>query len=126
MTLVFGGFYQGKLDYVLEKYNLFLSDVFYCSEDNTSINIEKKIFYNIEKYILALIKENTEPLLRIKNEAKMWKDKIIIANDLSQGVVSRDYTTRIHREETGRALTYLARESECVVRIFCGIGSILK
>lgn len=50
MILYFGGAYNGKLEYVKEKYNLTDKDIFYCNKDNIDFN--KKVISGLDKFIL--------------------------------------------------------------------------
>ncbi|MDO4395775.1 MAG: cobalamin biosynthesis protein CobU, partial [Clostridia bacterium] len=60
MILVFGGAYQGKLDYVLEKYNLNKDDVERCNVGKASLGFDKKVIYGLDKFIFACVKEGVE------------------------------------------------------------------
>lgn len=56
----------------------------------------------------------------------MLQDKIVIARDISQGIVPIDSVQRAWREASGRAMMYLAGEAEEVYRVFCGLSEKLK
>ena len=53
-------------------------------------------------------------------------DAVIIADDISCGVVPIEADIRLWREETGRALTALAACSDTVTRVFCGLPARIK
>jgi len=62
MALVIGGYYQGKLDYVLSNFNVCNDDILDCGSiildfNNCFIkNInEKKVICNLDKFILDII-----------------------------------------------------------------------
>ena len=57
MVLIFGGAYQGKQDYALETYGLSAKDVYQCDLESMVINFDKKVIANLERFILACIKE---------------------------------------------------------------------
>ena len=128
MELIIGGAYQGKLEYALENYGLTADDVFTCKEDSTAIGFDEKIVYHFEKYVLALEKAGQDPerTVRTMIPAGRFKDRIIIADDISQGVVPTDQTERAWREDTGRCLVMLAKEADKVTRVFCGIPQVIK
>ena len=128
MELVIGGAYQGKLDYALEKYGLTAEDVFTCEEGSTAIGFDEKIVYHFERYVLALEKAGQDPERTVRNmiPAGRFKDRVIIADDISQGVVPTDQTARAWREDTGRCLVMLAKEANTVTRVFCGIPQTVK
>ena len=53
-------------------------------------------------------------------------DKIIIMDDVSQGVVPIDTDRRAWREDVGRTMLWLAKEADEVHRVFCGLGQRIK
>ncbi|MCL2408294.1 MAG: bifunctional adenosylcobinamide kinase/adenosylcobinamide-phosphate guanylyltransferase [Oscillospiraceae bacterium] len=126
MILIFGGAYQGKLDYALDRFNLSEKDIFRCSDDNSDMPENKKIIYEIDKWILALVKTEPGTTDAVKQFIIKNKDAVVICNDISSGVVPIDPLLRKWRETVGRTLAALSRESDEVVRLFCGIPTMLK
>lgn len=126
MILIFGGAYQGKLDYALKTYGLTEKDVYHCDLETMVINFDKKIITNLERFVLASIKEEVSAKECLEDNLDKLKDKIIICDDISQGVVPMDKTERAWREMNGRVMTYLGQEAEEVIRVFCGIGTKVK
>ena len=51
---------------------------------------------------------------------------VVVADEISCGVVPVDQNERIWREAAGRALCALAQRSESVTRVICGIGVRIK
>ena len=126
MVLIFGGAYQGKQDYALETYGLSAKDVYQCDLESMVINFGKKVIANLERFILACIKEEVSAKECLEDNIEKLRDKIIICDDISQGVVPVDKTERAWREMTGRTMTYLGQEADEVIRVFCGIGTRVK
>ena len=126
MILVFGGVYQGKLAYTLDRFNLAESDIYRCSSDDANIPGNKKIVYELDKWILALIQKETDPEKAIREFIDHNRDAIVICNDISCGVVPVDPILRKWREVTGKSLAALSRVSDEVIRLFCGIPSRIK
>lgn len=125
MILIFGGVYQGKLDYALANFGLDGSHVYTCSD--TSINMPcGKVIYQFDQWILALVQENENVEEKVQHFIEENKDAIVICNDVSGGVVPIDSKIRKWREETGRAMGKLAQQSDEVIRLFCGITSRIK
>lgn len=133
MVLIIGGAYQGKLDYVLEKYNLNRDDVFNC--EGLFIDFGKKVINDFEKYISACNEEGKEAIEVFQTNAKRYRkdsevnilsDKIIVCDDVSQGIVPVAKNDRSYREMSGRCLIQLAKESSEVIRVFCGLGTKIK
>ena len=63
---------------------------------------------------------------RLKENINLFKDKIIISDEISSGIVPLKKEDRMWREETGRCLQFLSKESSSVYRVFCGIPTIIK
>jgi len=126
MILVFGGAYQGKLTYAKERFCLTDDDVFRCSDDDVNTPVNKKVIYELDKWILALIKSDIDTSEVLRQFIHSNKDAVIICNDISCGVVPVDETLRKWREAVGRALAELSSESHEIIRLFCGIPTRLK
>lgn len=125
MILIFGGAYQGKLDFAKEKFNISDSDVFSCRED-AEPDFSKKVIANAELFILKCLKDGREAKEVFADNKALFADKIIILTDMSQGIVPTDKTLRAWREMTGRTTVYLAKEADEVYRVFCGLSDQLK
>ena len=124
MVLVFGGAYNGKLDFVKEKFNVNEDDIFYCGVNE--IKKKKKVICGLHKFTYNNILKDISSLQYIKENINLFKDKIIISDEISSGIVPLKKEERMWREETGRCLQYLSKEASCVYRIFCGIPTIIK
>ena len=124
MILIIGGAYQGKLDYVLEKYPG--KSVFQCSVEKPEIDLSGDIINSLHLMVLAQIRAGLDTLSFLRKILPKIKDKIIICDDISCGVVPVEHETRMWRETMGHSLTLLSKNSDEVVRVFCGIGSRIK
>ena len=130
MILVFGGAYQGKLEYVLDKFDMTAEDVYRCSRDG-ELDLSKTVIYGLEEFVYWCTENGVEAKEVLagrftSDELQPYADKIFIANDVSQGLVPMDATDRAFREMMGRTLLHLSKEAEEVHRVFCGIGQRLK
>lgn len=131
MILIIGGAYQGKLEYAKETFGLKDEDIFDCAEANDgsdwpSIDLNAKALNHFERYILACTREGIEAVAHVEASLEWLEDKIILADDITQGVVPLDKLERVWREETGRSLVLLGKEAEKVIRVFCGISQEIK
>ncbi|MBR5315832.1 MAG: bifunctional adenosylcobinamide kinase/adenosylcobinamide-phosphate guanylyltransferase [Firmicutes bacterium] len=126
MILIFGGAYQGKLEYALNTYQLTEKDVYSCEMDSMVINFDRKVIADAENFVFACVKEDINPKECFEEHIEKLRDKIIIFDDISQGIVPMDKTERAWREANGRCMTYLGQEADEVIRVFCGIGSKVK
>ena len=126
MIFIFGGVYQGKLAYAQERFGIDDSRIYRCNDEDTVIPSGKKIIYEIDRWILALIRANADIAKQVRIFIENNGDAVIICNDISCGVVPIDAQSRKWREETGRAMAAIANQSDEVIRLFCGIASKVK
>ncbi|MBR6529773.1 MAG: bifunctional adenosylcobinamide kinase/adenosylcobinamide-phosphate guanylyltransferase [Firmicutes bacterium] len=125
MVLIFGGSYQGKLDFAKENFGVTDAEVFTCTTEN-EIDWSKKVLYNMDQAFLRHVREGKESREVLKEHLEELKDKILIVNDISQGIVPMERDQRDWREMTGRAMLYISKEADEVYRVFCGLGSKIK
>jgi len=126
MILIFGGAYQGKLAYAMERFALTEEQVYRCSAEDIGIPCDKRVIYGLDQWILALVRADADIVEQAGQFMKAKEDTIVICNDISCGVVPIDDTLRKWREETGRVLAILSQRSEEVIRLFCGLPSQIK
>lgn len=132
MRLIFGGAYQGKRDYVIERFGLKDGDIFCCSagEENgsegPSIDFSGKAVDGLEEFVLGCVRTGTEAKDYLEARRNEWRDIIFICTDISSGVVPFEKELRAWREMVGRTLMYLGKEAEEVTRIFCGLPQKIK
>jgi len=126
MILIFGGAYQGKLAYAMERFKAVESDVYQCKSDDANVPLNCKIIYEIDKWILALVEKDIDIEKAMRQFITENHDNIVICNDISCGVVPLDPVLRKWREAVGKSLTMLSRTSDEVIRLFCTIPSRIK
>lgn len=147
MILIFGGAYQGKLDYA--KKNFDIKTVCDCS-DGAAPDFAADAIYGIDGFVKRCATRGCEALTEKQPEKQVkrqspesglppleaadwfserreaWQDKVLIMTDVSQGIVPMDPELRVFREMNGRLMLRLAAEASEVHRVFCGIGKRVK
>jgi len=126
MKLIIGGAYQGKLDYALEHFGLQSDDVCTCRDDMAELDMEKRIIYGFEKWLFALETQGCDIATAVEDIMPKLADKVVIATDISAGVVPLDPQIRAWREDVGRATVRLAQQADEVIRMFVGIPTRIK
>ena len=126
MIFIIGGSYQGKSEYALETFGLKHEDVFVCTQETEQIDFSKRVISHIEQFALGCVRRGEEPKEYWESHMDSLTDKILISDDVSCGVVPVDAVIRAWREAAGRANNYLAREAVQVIRVFCGLGQVIK
>ena len=123
MILIFGGAYQGKLNYAKANFNV--DTIWDCSAGAVP-NFEADFICGIEGYVMECAKSGEDPRKCFEENRDLWQDSVLVVTDTSQGVVPIDRTVREFREMNGRLLLWLAGEADRVIRVFCGIGKDMK
>lgn len=147
MILIFGGAYQGKLDYAQKNFDI--KTVCDCS-GGAAPDFTADAIYGIEGFVKRCAMRRyealagKEPEKQVKRQSpesvlppleaadwfserrKAWQDKVLIMTDVSQGIVPMDPALRVFREMNGRLMLRLAAEASEVHRVFCGIGKRVK
>lgn len=127
MILIIGGYYQGKLEFALDKFNKNEKDVEFCKMEKKEIDWEKDIIYRFEEWIKGEVARDGDFYeIASKIEKINLCDKIIISTDISQGVVPMDRKDRLFRDYTGKIITEFAKKADEVYRVFCGIPQRIK
>lgn len=124
MELIIGGAWQGQLEYAQEQYPFqeFI-DGAVCSEEEL---YSCKAVYDFQEFIKNYLSEKGDA----GNLAESIIDKnpeiIIVSNEVGYGIVPMDAFERKYREAVGRVCTKLAAASNTVVRVVCGLGTVIK
>ena len=133
MIFVFGGAYQGKLDFAKGKFNIEDERIFTTTESETDFvgahekEVENALIIDkIEDFCFACAKEGIEARDYLAEHREKLKDKIIISRDVSQGLVPMDPLERAYREMMGRMMIYLSGEAEQVYRVLAGLGQRIR
>lgn len=124
MILIFGGAYNGKLEFAKEKYNVNDQDIFFCTKDD--LNFEKKVLSGLHIFIKVCVQNNINSLEIMEKNIDLLKNKIIVCDEINSGIVPIDKLDRAWREETGRVLQFLTKNADTVYRIFFGLEEKLK
>lgn len=123
MMLIIGGAYEGKTEYAKA---VGISDI--CDGETAGFEEIKK--HKCVKNYQMLVKRQLEAGLDPLNEAKKLFDKcpdiVIISTEIGCGIVPIEKSERIWRETVGKVCCFIAAKSEKVVRISCGIASVIK
>ena len=126
MILIIGGVYQGKLEYAREHYPE--APVIQCDDMNHELDLpdESCIINALHLFILAQTKAGINTYEYLEQHMSRLQNKIIVCDDISCGVVPISSELRFWRESTGRCLGLISKNSDKVIRLYCGIPSVIK
>lgn len=127
MKLVIGGYAQGKLNYVLGKYDVEASKIF---DGEIPENIEEEkgivVINHFHNWVRMNIAYDDCPEKEIFEFVEKYPDCVIISDEVGNGIVPVEAFEREYRERTGRILVEIAKKAEEVERVICGIGQKIK
>ena len=124
MVFIFGGAYQGMEDYARENFGV--KEIFTACEDTREIDFSCGCAAGLDRFVLGCIRRGESAQEYFRAHADAWKDAVLIGTDFSCGVVPMDAELRLWRDENGRLNNMLSGAAETVVRMFCGIGQVVK
>ena len=123
MMLIIGGSYEGKTEYAEA---VGISDI--CDGETAGFEEIKK-HKGVKNYQM-IVKRQLEAGLDPLNEAeKLFEecpDIVIISTEIGCGIVPIEKSERIWRETVGKVCCFIAAKSQKVIRISCGIASVIK
>jgi adenosyl cobinamide kinase/adenosyl cobinamide phosphate guanylyltransferase len=115
MILVIGGMSSGRKTYVCSLG--YAEDVF--SQDPYS---SAPVIYGVEKYVLDHIDS-----VDIADLAEVLAKKdVVICQEVGMGVIPVEYESRMLREKSGGLCTLLGNRADRIVRMICGIPTVIK
>ena len=85
MVFIFGGAYQGKLNYAITTFDLTPDQVFTCQ--NGDIDFSRPCIDRLEAFTLACVREDRNPVAYFEEHRTQWQDSILICQDLSCGLL---------------------------------------
>jgi len=124
MILIIGGSYQGKLDFARSAWGLSEDDIFTCTRDAEAPDLTRRCIAYVDRFALNRVRAGIEPADALLDGLR--PDAIVIATDISGGVVPIDAELRAWREANGRMNNALAARADEVWRLFCGIPERIK
>ena len=114
MIFVIGGLASGKREFVKNTYGYRDGDMADAVLDG------KPVIYNLQNLVSAHPDEQDMLLPALLSK------EVVICNEVGSGVVPINKAERMTREATGRLCVLLAEKAEKVIRVFCGIPTVIK
>ena len=122
MILITGGAFQGKTGFARTLFSLSESDILDGGSCDITALQDAKCVRSYELVVRRLISENIDPLAFTEKLGC----EIVIMNEIGCGIIPLDKSEREWREMTGRAGCIIAGQADEVVRVCCGIPTVIK
>lgn len=108
MIFITGGAFQGKCEYAEKNYG--------------NCNIVR----NYHLIVKEQLKAGKDPIKEAEKFINENADCVVTSDEMGCGIVPINKFEREYREVNGRVNCLLAKKAQNVVRVVCGIGSIIK
>ena len=124
MEMIIGGAFQGKSTYARE-----------CHpgihwKNGADLGKEELMtaegVFDFQEYIKKELKAGKDVSGLAKELWERNPEVVLVSQEVGYGVVPMDAFDRKYREAVGRVCTSLAAKSSRVVRVICGIGTVIK
>lgn len=113
MILIVGGEGSGK--------RTFAGSLGYRAKDMSDGCLDgRPVVYHVERMVFAH-PEDTETLFEA-----LLKKEVAICNEVGSGIIPIERKDRQGREAVGRLCVRLAKKADAVVRMVCGIPTVIK
>lgn len=124
MKIVIGGSYQGKRAYAERSYGVKKwADGEHCEFDEIFCC---KGLYGFQDYVRRAVSEGKSLDGLAAELMEKNPELVLVSDELGYGVVPAEPFDRAFREMHGRLMCELAAEAEEVVRVICGIGTVIR
>ena len=123
MTFIFGGAYQGM---EAQACALGAKRMLRLTADARTIDFSADAIAGLDQFALGCVRRGEAPEDYFAAHRAEWADCILIGTDLSGGVVPMEAEMRAWRDANGRMNNYLASQAARVIRMFCGIGQVIR
>ncbi len=123
MKMITGGAYQGKTEFVKTHFGCEILDGGSCDFESV-FTAECVNSYHL--LVKRLIEKGEDAIAFTERLCRENPDLIVIINEIGCGIVPLEKSDRIWREQTGRAGSLIAKNSDTVVRLICGIPTAIK
>lgn len=124
--LIIGGAYEGKTEYAAKVLGISESEILDGGVCGINEIYAARAMKNFHMLVKRLTEDNKNAVDFIDELYSKNPRITIVSNEIGCGIIPIEKSDRIWREETGRACCRVAELSDTVVRINCGISSVIK
>ena len=126
MILYLGGAYQGKARAAARSYGLCSGDFHRCCKEERPFVPAERCICGLHLWALGAAERGEDFAQLLSPLLPQIKEKILLCDDITGGIVPVEPVQRQWREQLGRGLQLLAAESSQVWQVFAGLPMKLK
>lgn len=126
MIMITGGAFQGKKDCLKLLYRIPENEILNGAECALNDAFTASAIVNYHELVRRLIGDGIDVIEFTEKLCRENKNAAIIINEIGCGIIPIEKSERIYRELVGKAGCVIAKNSETVIRVFCGIPEAIK
>lgn len=126
MIMITGGAFSGKKDYAKTRFGFSDDDILNGENCSFDAVFSAKCIADYQLIVKRLLEEKADIKTFTERLCEESPNAVVIINEIGAGIIPLEKNDRIWREETGRAGCLIARNSSEVIRLTCGIPTIIK
>lgn len=125
-VIVIGGMAQGKLSYVLESSEYSMEDVNDGKELEFDNILSKPVLNHFHLLVRRALEQHYDCNKLVENILSSTSLTYLLCDEVGSGIVPMDCFERNYREQVGRILCKLVKNADRVIRMQCGIPTVIK
>lgn len=126
IQLIIGGAFQGKREYAAERFHLKTEEIAEGESCEPEACLHAKCVHDFHLVVRSMMLRGEDPFVLTERMLTENPNAVIIFNEVGCGIIPLEKTERMWRETMGRIGCRLAAAAENVIRINCGLASVLK
>lgn len=126
MIFVIGGVFQGKTEFVLERFQIQDQDMINGEDCALDQIYTAKAINHFERLMKRLLQNKVELYQIVDKLIDENNNCIVISTEIGCGLVPIDQFEREYREIVGRMCCKIAKSSSKVYRVQCGIATKIQ
>ncbi|NLT10222.1 MAG: adenosylcobinamide kinase [Ruminococcus sp.] len=123
MVMITGGAYQGKTAYAMDYLGVLCDDIADGRNCDTESVKKARCISNYHELVRRL---GDDSISFTKELCSCNPDAVIIIDEIGCGIIPMEKADRVWRENVGRCGCIIAANSQKVIRMICGIPTLLK
>ena len=124
MVLMTGAVYAGKHELAQALYGISA----FCDGETADFSeiLTAEAVSSYHRLVYRLLQNGKSPQIFTQELIQQSPDMLILMNEVGSGIVPIEPEERRWREECGICARMIAKEADTVIRVVCGIPSVLK
>lgn len=126
MIMITGGAFQGKRECLKRLYKIPENKILNGADCRLNDVFTAAATANYHELVRRLISEKIDVIEFTEKLCRENPNSAIIIDEIGCGIIPIEKSERVYREKVGNAGCIIAKNSDTVIRVFCGIPEAIK